>query len=85
MSWLVHVGKRSQKNLLKFPTKDQERIELILEELERNPFNGDIVRLGRNDWRRRTGNYRIFYTLNSDNFLIYVYKIERRTSKTYSK
>lgn len=50
-----------------------------------DPFGGDVVKLGGEDsvWRRRIGNYRIKYRLFSDEKIIDVYDIERRTSGTY--
>lgn len=52
-----------------------------------DPFTGDIARLKgeRFGWRRRVGNYRIFYDLDPVNRLIFVRLIERRTTTTYRK
>jgi mRNA-degrading endonuclease RelE of RelBE toxin-antitoxin system len=36
-----------------------------------------------NVWRRRAGAYRIFYELIPKTKIIYVFRVERRTSKTY--
>jgi len=36
-----------------------------------------------NVWRRRVGAYRIFYELISKEKTINVFRVERRTSKTY--
>jgi mRNA-degrading endonuclease RelE of RelBE toxin-antitoxin system len=35
------------------------------------------------EWRRRTGNYRIFYDLLFDEHMIVLTAIKRRTSTTY--
>jgi len=36
-----------------------------------------------NVWRRRIGAYRIFYKIRVSEKIILVFKLERRTSKTY--
>jgi mRNA-degrading endonuclease RelE of RelBE toxin-antitoxin system len=48
-----------------------------------DPFSGDIKRLHPEGWRRRVGNYRVFYDLAMDEHRIVVTAIERRTSTTY--
>jgi len=48
-----------------------------------DPFSGDIKRLQPSGWRRRVGNYRIFYDLLTGEKRIVVTAIERRTSTTY--
>lgn len=50
-----------------------------------NPFKGDLARLKaeRSAWRRRAGNYRIFFDVYPERLLIDVVEIDRRTSKTY--
>jgi mRNA-degrading endonuclease RelE of RelBE toxin-antitoxin system len=48
-----------------------------------DPFRGDIKRLDPPSWRRRSGNYRIFYDLLVPRNLIVVIAIKRRTSTTY--
>jgi len=44
---------------------------------------GDVERLRPREWRRRVGNYRIFYDLRLEDRLILVTAIRRRTSTTY--
>jgi mRNA-degrading endonuclease RelE of RelBE toxin-antitoxin system len=34
-------------------------------------------------WRRRVGVFRIFYELIPEEKIVHVFKVERRTSKTY--
>jgi mRNA-degrading endonuclease RelE of RelBE toxin-antitoxin system len=49
------------------------------------PFAGDVIKLegGGNRWRRRVGNYRIFFALDTDKRTVDVSAIARRTSTTY--
>jgi len=51
--------------------------------MEHDPFQGDIKRLEPSGWRRRVGDYRIFYDLYMKERRIVVTAILRRTSTTY--
>jgi mRNA-degrading endonuclease RelE of RelBE toxin-antitoxin system len=83
MNWTLLVTKPARKALEKLPNSDQLRIEHALDELENNPFSGDIKHLQPSGWRRRVGNYRIFYDLLIAEKKIVVIEISRRTSTTY--
>jgi mRNA-degrading endonuclease RelE of RelBE toxin-antitoxin system len=83
MNGKLLVTKSAQKKLAKFPGRDQLRVEAGLDALLRDPFNGDVKRLQPSGWRRRIGNYRIFYDLCLEERLIIVTAIRRRTSTTY--
>lgn len=50
-----------------------------------DPFSGDIIKLeGETDrWRRRVGNYRIFFAVDEAKTTVAVNAISRRTSTTY--
>jgi mRNA-degrading endonuclease RelE of RelBE toxin-antitoxin system len=54
-----------------------------LDELQDDPFAGDVKRLQPAGWHRRVGNYRIFFDLFSTERRIVVTAIVRRTSTTY--
>ena len=83
MNWTLLVTKPAKKALEKLPSRDQIRIERVLALMERNPFVGDIKRLEPSGWRRRVGNYRIYYDLYMDERSIVVTAVLRRMSKTY--
>ena len=46
---------------------------------------GDIEKMKGeiNNWRKRIGNYRIFYEIIPKDKTIYVFHVERRASNTY--
>jgi mRNA-degrading endonuclease RelE of RelBE toxin-antitoxin system len=50
-----------------------------------DPFAGDVLKLeGKgNRWRRRVGNYRIFFTVRAAAKTVEVSALVRRTSTTY--
>jgi mRNA-degrading endonuclease RelE of RelBE toxin-antitoxin system len=53
--------------------------------MQSDPFQGDIARLENQptSWRRRVGNYRIFFDVYPDQLLVDILRIKRRTSTTY--
>ena len=65
MLWDYRLAKQAFKNLKKFPNKERERIFIVLEEMKADPFSGDIKLMQGEDnlYRRRTGNYRIYFRL----------------------
>jgi len=83
MTWTLLVASPARKSLAKFPDKDRRRLLQALAAMEQNPFGGDIKSLHPSGWRRRVGNYRIFYDLFASDNQIIVTAIERRTSTTY--
>jgi mRNA-degrading endonuclease RelE of RelBE toxin-antitoxin system len=56
-----------------------------LEDIERDPFSGDIARLKppHSGWRRRVGHYRLFLDIHSEQHVVDIVDIARRTSTTY--
>ena len=86
MAWELRVARNVQKSLVRIPAKDRSRILSALEEMETNPFTGDIVRLRadeRSRWRRRVGRYRVFFTLHPEIQVVDIVGLKRRTSATY--
>jgi mRNA interferase RelE/StbE len=85
MNWELHLRNSAKKRLLRFPKEDQIYIAIGLRELATDPYLGDIKKMKgeENSWRRRIGAYRIFYEMIHQEKIIYVFSIERRTSKTY--
>jgi len=85
MNWIVLVAERARKELAKFPKPDRDRILEIIQGLQVNPYEGDIEKMEGEEfvWRRRMGSYRIFYEIYPSKRLINVFRVERRTSKTY--
>jgi mRNA-degrading endonuclease RelE of RelBE toxin-antitoxin system len=83
MAWAVTVAKPAQKQVAKFPAKDQERIGAAVLAMADDPFSGDIIKLEDNRWRRRVGNYRIFFAVDSATRTVAVSAVLRRTTTTY--
>ena len=85
MTWTVLVARAAQKQLARLPAKDQAKIAAALQSLAESPFSGDVIKLegADNRWRRRVGNYRVFFAADSVVRTVAVSAIARRTSTTY--
>ena len=85
MAWNIVVARAAQKQLAGFPARDREKIGAALRSLEAGPFSGDIIKLegADNRWRRRVGNYRIFFSIDTAARTVAVSAIARRSSTTY--
>lgn len=85
INWQLRIRDNAYKQIVKFPPKDQKRLLKAIELLSSNPFAGDIQKMEgeENVWRRRIGSYRIRYEIIARDSVIYVFLVERRTSKTY--
>ena len=85
MKWALLLAGPARKALKRIPASDQGRILAALDEMEEDPFQGDIVRLKAQPtaWRRRIGNWRILFDVNPGRRLVIVHDILRRTSTTY--
>lgn len=62
--WRVVLAGPAQKSFKRIPSRDRTRIRAAIDEMEGNPFSGDIKHLqGQEQLRRRVGNGRIFFRL----------------------
>jgi len=84
-NWVLQVDPVVYKFLKKIPRREAERILATVNDLPRDPFYGDIQKMGgeKNVWRRRIGSYRIKYEVIPQERVIHVFRAERRTSRTY--
>lgn len=84
-NWDLQIDPDVFKALKKTPRRETRGILEVIRLLSANPYFGDIQKMkGENNvWRRRIGSYRIFYKLKISDKIILVFRIERRTSKTY--
>lgn len=86
MRWVVVVHPDVAKFLRRVPHADVGRIEAAIRQLDADPFVRDIAKMRgeTNVWRRRVGSYRIFYEVYPTRHIVLVFRVERRTSTTYS-
>lgn len=84
MEWTVVLAGPARKSLKRIPAADKTRILAALAEMQQNPLQGDIRKLqGLSGFRRRVGNWRIFFEVLAEANQVVVAAIERRTSTTY--
>lgn len=63
MNWDYRLAHKALNNLKRFPRPDQKRFFETLEEMKLNPFARDTkpIQGEENLYRRRIGNYRIYF------------------------
>lgn len=85
VNWVLQIDPKVTKILKRIPQNQIKRIILAIEQLPANPYGGDIQKMAgeKNVWRRRVGEYRIFYEIIPDETTLNVFHVERRTSTTY--
>jgi len=84
MEWTVLLAGPARKSLSRIPAADRKRILAALDEMQQDPFGGDVRKLqALPGFRRRVGNWRIFFEIVPDRREVVVAAIARRTSTTY--
>jgi len=83
MNWTLVVTNPARKSLARVPERERVRLVRALEAMQADPFSGDIKRLQPPGWRRRVGDYRVFFDLYVTDRLLVVTAVKRRTSTTY--
>lgn len=87
MAWTITITRKARKQFLKLPKKIQEHIAHAIDEMESDPFRGDVKRLQNKKWdghyRRRVGRYRLIFSPFHDQHIIEIREIVLRTESTY--
>jgi mRNA interferase RelE/StbE len=85
MNWGLILSNQASRTIRRAPRNDREQIRGALRLLADDPHSGDIKLLkGANGtFRRRVGDWRVLYQLDSARNLIVVTAIKRRGSNTY--
>jgi mRNA interferase RelE/StbE len=75
----IEIKKSAVKELNSLPIKDIKKIITRIQSLAVNPKPSGCIKLtNREDYRIRSGNYRIIYSVNNDILIIEVIKIGHR-------
>ena len=84
-NWDLRIDSVVFKTLRTLPRRDAEALLVVIRLLPADPYFGDIQKMKgeENTWRRRTGAYRVFYKIKVEEKILLVFRLERRTSKTY--
>lgn len=84
MNYQLVITRPAEKSFHKLPKSARNKIRQVLVQMEDNPYDGDILRLkGSDNFRRRVGNYRILFKIDSGLLMIFVIDIRKRDEKTY--
>jgi mRNA interferase RelE/StbE len=86
MSWAAELSGSAERQLARLPQRFQESIAQAIDELEADPFQGDVRPLrGRHQgrYRKRVGRYRIIFRLRHDERIIEISAILPRDDHTY--
>jgi mRNA-degrading endonuclease RelE of RelBE toxin-antitoxin system len=86
-SWELRVHKPARKSLAYAPRPERERLVAALEAMTVDPFAGDVQPSKGHPvaFRRRVGNWRIFFEADRAHRVVEITDIVRRTSTTYRK
>lgn len=84
-NWDLRTDPSVLKIMKKIPRRNAAAVLEVIKFLPLDPYFGDIQKMRgeENTWRRRVGAYRIFYKIFIKERLVLVFRLERRTSKTY--
>lgn len=87
MTWDVELSAAAEKDLKRLPRDRQARIKRAIDEMEQNPFAGDVKALQGPEWkgryRKRVGPYRIIFTVDHEVTAVAISAILIRSEQTY--
>jgi mRNA-degrading endonuclease RelE of RelBE toxin-antitoxin system len=85
MTWSLVIARPAENVLRRVPAVDRKRIDAAFSEMCVNPFAGDVksLRGTKGALRRRVGDWRILYDIDTERRLVVVLAVKRRGSKTY--
>ena len=87
MSWVAELSHEAERQLMRLPRDRQQRIARAIDELENDPFRGDVIPLKGRRWkglyRKRVGRYRIIFTPHRTERRVEISAILIRDEQTY--
>jgi mRNA-degrading endonuclease RelE of RelBE toxin-antitoxin system len=87
MSWVCELTDDAKRDLRRLPKDIQKRVAGVLDQMQSDPFQGDVKGLRGDEWkgvfRRRLGDYRILFAPDWRQQIINVLRIVIRSGKTY--
>lgn len=80
MAWRVIIERKARKALAHFPAADREKLLSVIDQLAADPYTARNVKplQGRDQYRIRSGDYRIIYTLDNGQLIVFVIEISQR-------
>jgi mRNA-degrading endonuclease RelE of RelBE toxin-antitoxin system len=87
MNWACELTDDAKRDLHDLPDAVQKRIARMLEQMQGDPFQGDVKALRGDEWRgvfrRRLGDYRVLFIADWAQHIVRVLRIVIRSGKTY--
>jgi mRNA-degrading endonuclease RelE of RelBE toxin-antitoxin system len=87
MSWACDLADDAKRDLRHLPKAVQMRVARALEQMQGNPFQGDVEPLQGDEWkgvfRRRLGRYRLLFMPDWGQHKVRVLRIVIRSGRTY--
>ena len=86
MSWAAELSRSAERQLVRLPRREQERVARAIDELEADPLQGAVRPLrGRHQgrYRKRVGRYRIIFRLRHEERVVEISAILPRDDRTY--
>jgi len=87
MNWTVELSAIAEKDLKRLPRDRQARLERAIDDMEVNPFSGDVKPLKGPQWkgryRKRVGSYRVIFTVDHGARRVAISAILIRSENTY--
>ena len=87
MIWRAELSDAALRQLKRLPNTMEHRMARAIDELEEDPFRGDVLALRGAEWqgmfRKRVGRYRILFLPRYDTRVVAIVAILRRDERTY--
>ena len=87
MSWHAELSDAAERQLKRLPRDVGQRMGRAIDDLEADPFRGDVIPLKGRRWqgryRKRVGRYRIIFALHQAERIVEVSAILLRDEGTY--
>ena len=87
MSWVCEFTNNAKQDLRGLPEAIQKRVARVVTQMASDPFQGNVKALQGKEWRgvfrRRLGDYRLFFTVDHSQRKIIVHQIALRSGNTY--
>jgi mRNA-degrading endonuclease RelE of RelBE toxin-antitoxin system len=87
MNWRAELSNEAERQLKRLLHEVQRRIARAIDELETDPFRGDVIPLKGGRWqgryRKRVGRYRIIFLLQHAERIVEISAILLRNEQTY--
>ena len=85
MKYSIKLRRSIEKQLARYPRRDQERIVSAIRSLAENPRPEGSVHLREMLYRIRVGRFRIIYAVFDEQLVVVVVKTARRSEATYKE